>query len=139
MAFCSNPEYSSENCSFLLLEKATNRPEHHTKVNRSQLQPNECFASSYKTRDVKRDDLIQSSCFPQNKEEDLELQSTVCNAHHSENVFGGSTLDKIKINQQRKQSQKRVASPGGTYDKSVENLSDLQMKEQQCVEKCALR
>ena len=83
--------------------------------------------------------MIQSSCFPQNKEEDLELQSTVCNAHHSENVFGGSTLDRIKINQQRKQSQKRVASPGGTYDKSVENLSDLQMKEQQCVEKCALR
>ena len=83
--------------------------------------------------------MIQSSCFPQSKEEDLELQSTVCNAHHSENVFGGSTLDRIKINQQRKQSQKRVASPGGTYDKSVENLSDLQMKEQQCVEKCALR
>ena len=137
--FFPNPEYSFEICSFLLLEQGTDRPEHHTKVNRNQLQPNECFPSSYKTRNVKGDDLIQSRCFPQNKEEDLELQSTVCNAHHSENVFGGSTLDRIKINQQRKQSQKRVASQGGTYDKSVENLSDLQMKEQQCVEKCALR
>ena len=74
-------------------------------------------------------DLSQSSV-PQ-KESGMHTTS-FCNVDYLKYESKENVLDKIKINQQRKEShEKALLSPGAIYDKATENSSDLQMKEQQ--------
>lgn len=86
---------------------------------------------------VQEDHFPQSS-IPQQQQQEEEMQYVLVQSDESENNFRRNVFN-IKRDQQGKQAQQRVLSQGYTYGKAVENLSDLQMKEQQNAESYNLR
>ena len=78
-------------------------------------------------------DLSQSSVPRNTKQKEIGMQTTsFCNVDYSKYKSNEVVLDKIKINQQRKEShEKALLSPGAIYDKATENSTDLEMKEEQ--------